>query len=207
MNYIKELIKKCIAMLEAYYEKARNLPNDSSKSLTLEGQDMTDWKKTYYPLLVVSGIIQDGMYFQNPLVNTNYGIGADGTCTKYEYIQFLWSAYKYLDIDFTANPCVKFIKQCIDMLDPYVIPFKNHLTETKTVNSLNANDSQRWMSDFYPSLMRSGLIADGQFFGDISKQPNYGIGKDGHFAGEELCHFLYQLYRIAYIIQDNKVPA
>lgn len=40
-------------------------------------------------------------------------------------------------------------------------------------------------------------MTDGQFFGDVVKDPRFGVGNDGLFCGEELCNFLYQLYKFA----------
>lgn len=84
---LKQLVRESIVMLEKYYKEARKLPNANSKVLELAGKDAEDWKNTYYPLLVQSGAIRDGPFFQNLIVNHNYGIGADAKCTKYEYVQ------------------------------------------------------------------------------------------------------------------------
>ena len=56
----KQLAVQCIHMLEQYLNEAKKLPNDNSKTLTLAGSDMAEWKNTYYPQLVQSGKIRDG---------------------------------------------------------------------------------------------------------------------------------------------------
>lgn len=193
-------------MLEKYYDRARALPNNNTRVITLDGQDMADWKSLYYPQLVQSSIIQDGTFFQNPLINKNYGIGADGQFTKYEYVQFLWKAYKYVVTDFSANFGVKYIKECIDMLEPYADAFMNHGTETSDVHPFREADMTKWKYEYYPYFSKSGIVPDGQFFGDVQTVPNYGIGLDGCFAGEELCHFLYQLYKFANIVINRNIP-
>ena len=202
----KVLTKQCIVMLEKYYQKAQNLPNNNKKVLNLEAQDLKDWKNTYYPELVKSGLIRDGEFFQKPLKNLNYGIGIDGAFTKYEYVQFLWRAYKYIVTDFSANSGVKYIKECIDTLEPYSSLFENHSTETSDVKSFNSVDMQKWKYEYYPYFSKSGLIPDGQFFGNLKENANYGIGKDGAFSGEELCHFLYQLYKFADRVISKNIP-
>lgn len=197
MSDLNQLVRECIDMLEKYYDEAQKLPNNNTKCLSLNQEDLKLWTGTYYPQLVQSGVIRDGVFFQNPIKNQNYGIGADGKCTKYEYVQFLWSAYQYVVTDFSANLGLQYIKECIDMLEPYTEIFKNNLTETSMVKNLNNNDMDRWKKGFYPFFSKSGLIPDGQFFGDVEATPNLGIGEDGAFYGEELCHFLYQLYKFA----------
>ncbi|GHT86620.1 hypothetical protein FACS1894137_12450 [Spirochaetia bacterium] len=196
-----------IIMLEKHYNNVKNLRNDNKQAYTLPGTDLSDWKNTYYPQLVQSGFVRDGSFFQNPVSNPNYGIGADGGFTKYEYVQYLWSAYKYVPTDFSANSGVKYIKKCIDMLEPYVVSFQNRGTGTADIHRLNATDMQTWKYEYYPYFSKSGLIPDGAFFGDIAAQPNYGIGADGAFAGEELCHFLYKLYKLAHTVINKNIPS
>ena len=192
----KQLAMQCIRMLEKYINDAKNLPNNNTKNLRLDGADMTAWKQTYYPQLVANGKIRDGVFFENPLKNRNYGIGQDGECTKYEYVQFLWSAYKFVMGDFPADSdALKYIKDCIKMLEPCASSFENHGTETAAVHSLNPADKKKWVNEIYPKLSKSGLIPDGTFFGDIKADPRLGVGNDGEFTGEELCHFLFRLYR------------
>lgn len=206
MADLKQLAKESIVMLEKYYEKAKHLPNDNSAVWTLEGADLTTWKNTYYPQLVKSGEICDSSFFQNPVANPNYGIGADGQFTKYEYVQYLYSAYKYVLTDFSANSGLKYIKTCIDMLEPYVGLFKNHGTGTDELHSFKSADMDKWEKEYYLYFSKSGLVPDGQFFGNVNENPNYGIGADGQFAGEELCHFLYQLYKFADTVIKRNIP-
>lgn len=195
----KHLAFDCIQMLEKYEKYARKLPNDNSKVESLLNSDMVAWKKAYYPQLVETGKIRDGSFFQNPLVNRNYGIGQDGKFTKYEYVQFLWRAYKFLMGDFSADSMdLQYIKTCIQRLEPYAAAFENHGTETSAVHALNDADMQLWLGDAYERLSKSGVIMDGAFFGDPQKDPRLGIGNDGKFTGEELCHFLFRLYQAAY---------
>ncbi|MDR1149516.1 MAG: hypothetical protein LBK66_12890 [Spirochaetaceae bacterium] len=208
MADLRQLTMDCIKMLEGsgYYDRAKALPNNNTKVELLNSNDLSVWKSTYYPQLSRAGVIKDGAYFQSPVIDINYGIGADGAFTKYEYVQFLWQAYKYVLTDFSANPGITYIKECIDMLEKYTGSFQNKGTETQKVLGLNAVDLTRWNYEFYPLFSKSGLIPDGQFFGDVNKTPNYGIGQDGAFAGEELCHFLYQLYKFASSVIDRNIP-
>lgn len=195
----KQLAVKCIQMLEAYLTEAKNLPNDNTKTMPLTGSDMTDWKNTYYPQLVQSGKIVDGSFFQNPLKDFRYGIGNDGTCTKLEYLHFLWSAYKFVLGDFSPNgETLACIKSCIKMLEPYAARYENRGTGAGPDYHLDAADMTKWKSEYYPKLVGSGMVPDNAYFG--SGGAHMGIGNDGRFVGEELFHFLFRLYRQAYII-------
>lgn len=162
----KQLAVQCIHMLEQYLNEAKKLPNDNSKTLTLAGSDMVEWKNTYYPQLVQSGKIRDGAFFQNPLKDFRYGIGNDGACTKLEYLQFLWSAYKFVVGDFTAdNEALKCIKGCIKMLEPYAADFENCGTSPGISRDLEDADMAQWKDEYYPKLSKSGLVPDASYFG------------------------------------------
>lgn len=64
----------CAQMLEKYVD---NFPE--TKNVTFKGQDMEDWKKTYYPDLVLSEPrLLDNRFFNPNSESSNYGIGADG---------------------------------------------------------------------------------------------------------------------------------
>lgn len=192
----QQLAVQCIQMLEKYLGEVKNLPNDNSKMLTLAGSDMTEWKNTYYPDLVQSGKIRDGVFFQNPLKDFRYGIGNDGVCTKLEYLQFLWSAYKFVLGDFAAgSDALKCIKGCVKMLEPYATDFENRGTNPGISRDLTGTDMEQWKNEYYPKLSKSGLVPDAAYFGGDA---HLGIGSDGRFVAEELCHFLYRLYRLAY---------
>lgn len=193
----KQLAVKCVQMIETYLPDVQKLPNNNTKMVSLTGSDKTDWQNIYYPQLSKSGKIRDGLFFQNPLKDFRYGIGDDGTGTKLEFLQFLWSAYKFILGDFPANSeALTCIKDCIKMLEPYAAGFENKGTKPDIAFDLNKADMKKWNDVYYPKLSGSGLVPDASFFGT----PNLGIGNDGRFGAEELCHFLYRLYRQAYII-------
>jgi hypothetical protein len=82
-------------MLEKYYDRARDLPNDNSKYLDLDKDDMAKWHQVYYPQLSKCEIIKDASYFNNPVSDDTLGIGVDGRFCKFEYVQFLYRAYRY----------------------------------------------------------------------------------------------------------------
>lgn len=194
----KQLAVKCVQMLETYLEEVKKLPNNNKKMLTLAGSDMTDWKNTYYPQLSQSGKIRDGVFFQSPLKDLRYGIGNDGVATKLEYLQFLWSAYKFILGDFPASgETLTRVKGCIKMLEPYAAKFESQGTGISTCFELNKEDMEKWKSEYYPKLSESGMVPDASYFGSTA---NMGIGNDGQFYAEEFCHFLFRLYRQAYII-------
>lgn len=193
----KQLAVKCVQMIETYLPDVQKLPNDNTKMVTLAGPDMTDWKNTYYPQLVENGKIRNGEFFQKPLTDFRYGIGNDGVGTKLEFLQFLWSAYKFILGDFPADrEALTCIKNCIRMLEPYAAGFENKGTKPGFTVDLNEADMEMWMGVYYSRLSYSGLVPDASFFG----APNMGVGNDGRFGAEALCHFLYRLYRQAYII-------
>lgn len=206
MSDLKKLARESIKMLEKYYETVKKMPN-TPEVMGISEQDTKQWKNVYYPKLVKSKEIRDGEFFQFPLIDPNYGIGADATFTKYEYVQYLWQAYKYV-IDekvFHTNPVATYIKSCIDMLEPYAENFQNLSTETKKCVKLSESDMIKWKTQYYPYLSQSAHIPDGEFFGDAESNPKYGIGNDGAFYGDELCHFLYQLYKFVDIMH-TKIP-
>lgn len=192
----KQLAVQCVQMLEKYLSEVETLPNDNSKVLTLAAPDMKAWKDTYYPNLVQNSKIRDGVFFQNPLKDLRYGIGNDGAFTKLEYLQFLWSAYKFVLGDFPAGgDALKCIKGCINMLEPYAVDFENRGTDPGISRDLTGADMTQWKNEYYPKLSESGLVPDAAYFGGGA---HLGIGNDGRFVAEELCHFLYRLYRLAY---------
>lgn len=62
-------------------------------------------------------------------------------------------------------------------------------------------DLKVWQQEYFPKLVKSGLVEDYTFFGDTQ---NLGIGDDGNFDKSEYCHFMYRLYKaIAEDIQDK----
>lgn len=199
------LVKDCISMFERYYEQARTLPNDNSKVFTLNGADLKAWKDTFYPQLSKPEIIQDAGFFQSPVKNANYGVGMDGSFCKVEYVQFLYRAYKYLKPNFDANSGTRYIKQCVDMLEPYVTRFANKGTGDDVVITLSNSELELWKKGYYLFFCKSALLKDGEFFGDITKNANFGIGADGAFTGKELLHFLYQCYKLVYTHTDTPV--
>jgi hypothetical protein len=175
------------------------MSNDNTvQAMNLDAEDMAAWKNDYYPKLVQGGIVLDGKYFQNPLVNPNLGIGVDGALLKYEYVQFQYRCYRILvDGAFPANKGVKYIKKCIDMLEPYLGFFENKGTGN-TPQFLSEADKKVWLSDYYPHISATGLICDAEFFGDAGREPYNGIGSDAGFYGRDIFHFLYQCYRYVY---------
>ena len=161
----KQLAVKCVQMVETYLEEVKKLPNDNSKMVTLAGSDMTDWKNTYYPQLVQNGKIRDGAFFQNPLKDLRYGIGNDGVGTKLEYLQFLWSAYKFILGDFSASgKTLTCVKDCIKMLEPYAVDFANQGTNVKISRTLKDADMRKWKDEYYPKLSNFGMVPDASCF-------------------------------------------
>lgn len=83
----------CAQMLEGYVKK---FPRTRG-NVKFQGQDMDDWKKTYYPDLVLSGPrLLDNRFFNSHSDSSNYGIGADGEFSAYELFQFMYRLYKEL---------------------------------------------------------------------------------------------------------------
>lgn len=83
----------CARMLEKYVD---NFPK-TKENVTFKGQDMEDWKKTYYPDLVLSEPhLLDNRFFNSHSDSSNYGIGADGEFSAYELFQFMYRLYKEL---------------------------------------------------------------------------------------------------------------
>jgi hypothetical protein len=205
MRDMSEMVKECVAMLDKYYDKAKALPNNNSRAVSLEGGDLSDWTNKYYVSLADpdNGILQDASFFEDPVRNFNVGIGRDGKFYKYEYVQFMYRAYRYLHYQrpsFGTNAGTRFIRECVDMLDPYVREFQGKgITDTNSLR-LQGSELSDWLKGYYPILVKTGLIADGSFFGSVDANPNYGIGADGVFFGKELLFFLWQAYRYVYIL-------
>jgi hypothetical protein len=209
MSDENSLVKECVSMLEKYYGQVQALPNDNSKSITLQGTDMAAWKNTYYPQLVKTKRVMDGEFFQYPLRDTRSGIGDDGVFCKYEYIQFMYRAYRFFLVNdemFARNSGTRYIKECIDFVEPYHTQFANKGMADGVVAYFPSNKMDMWKLDYYVYLSLSGLIPDGQFFGDVSKDSRLGIGNDGAFAGKEILHFLYECCKFVYLQSQNQTP-
>ncbi len=65
ISNLKQLVRESINMLEGYYDEAKELPNNNSKCLNLKEEDLKLWKDTYYPQLVKSGVIRDGIFHES----------------------------------------------------------------------------------------------------------------------------------------------
>jgi hypothetical protein len=193
----RRLIYECVRMLDKYYDRVKCL--SGMNILSFDSIDMNEWKTKYYPKLVQTGIIRDGDFFQNSLENKNYGIGDDGSFCRYEYVGFLYWAYKALVRSFTTNQETVYIKHCIDLLEPFVAQFENKGTSDNFFTLPNAI-RDKWQSEYYKNLSLSGKISDGDFFGDFKSNPDLGIGADGTFSGVELLHFLFECYRAVFSI-------
>jgi hypothetical protein len=198
---LEDLTRDCIGMLERYYDRAGGLPNDNSKCLELDKDDMTKWRQVYYPQLSKPEIIKDASYFENPVKNDRYGIGSDGRFCKFEYAQFMYRAYKYVyqhafrRFDFTKNEKTVNLDQCVTMLEKYVASFEIKGTNDCVTVTHMADEIALWKNTYYPFFVKFGIIPDGEFFGDVQKNPNLGVGADCVFYGKELFHFLYQCYK------------
>jgi len=81
----------CAQMLEGYVGKFPETKNN----VTLQGKDMADWKRIYYPNLVKSGPrLLDDRFFNPHSESSNYGIGLDGEFSACELFQFMYRLYK-----------------------------------------------------------------------------------------------------------------
>jgi adenosine deaminase CECR1 len=89
--------------------------------------------------------------------------------------------------------------------------FENYYDEVKAEGgghskkySLNSKDLQLWKNVYYKMVLDTGKVSgeyhikDGEFFGDIKKNANYGVGADGVFYKVEYCNFMYQIYKYLY---------
>lgn len=83
----------CAQMLEKYV----NMFPRVKGNVTFQGQDMADWKNSYYQDLVLRGPrLLDNRFFNPHSDSSNYGIGADGEFSAYELFQFMYRLYKEL---------------------------------------------------------------------------------------------------------------
>jgi hypothetical protein len=148
--------------------------------------------------------METGLLFENPVKDDRFGIGSDGRFCKFEYAQFMYRAHKYVyqhtfrQFDFTKNKKTVNLDQCVTMLEKYVARFKNKGTADKATVTPAPDAVVLWKNTYYPFFVKFGLIPDGEFFGDIQKNPNFGIGADCEFYGKELFHFFYQCYKFTH---------
>lgn len=197
-----KLILECAEMLENYYKRFSGKYN-SHKVYSLDSGDMDSWKKIYYPELQKYPEIHDADFFQptNEKKNPNYGVGADGTFTLYEYCNIRYQLYRFLvlrlmDVMDMELPKVEgfSITVLLEILEGYVPQFAHKGTADAQTVRFCEQHKKIW-DNFYALNESECLIADGAFFGNIQANPNYGIGKDGEFYGAELLHFLGNCYK------------
>ena len=205
------LVKKCVEMLESYYDMIS--PKRCDEALTLSNEDKKLWNAIGRKL-VDAGIISD-LYFFSETPETEYkGIGFDRTFYKYQYCETLYECYKYLAGSYVPDSKTQFVKFCIDMTEPYVNRFRRKPGEVPT-GSMGAdfypfdqNDRHAWEAYCKPLFKAASTDSDVRdiyqenirFWQAGASQPNNsGIGEDGQFFGSELLHFLYRSYRFLYI--------
>ena len=96
-NFMNKL-NDAIQMLNKYknnFDKDGNVKDKGGytggddKAVAFTAEDMKIWKEEYYPMLVVSGLVQDGDWSQ---ADTTLGVGSDGVFKKEELDTFLENA-------------------------------------------------------------------------------------------------------------------
>lgn len=87
----------------------------------------------------------------------------------------------------------------LEILEGYVPKLMHKGTKGSQVLSFCDEHKKLW-NEFYEFNRKEKLISDGEFFGNIQENANYGIGKDGAFYGVELLHFLGNCYKKIYLL-------
>lgn len=206
VNYnLRDYVKKCIAMLEGYYDSVASTPYDTL--VKLQPDDLTEWKTNYYRILhTEAGIIteSDSMTFGNGGCD---GIGNDGAFRKYEYCRTLYELYRYLAYPHVNNTvgsgseAIRTIAAEIRMVESYVPDFYyEYLGDTKGVVTFEDGDMEAWQNCFY-SFNGEQNICDSEFFAvdaGSNSLDQMGVGFDGKFCARELIHLVYELHKALY---------
>lgn len=200
----RELIDKCAEMFEKYYDSLAG-KNERHTVYSLDAEDMKLWKETYYVELQKYEDIQDGGFFQSAdqEKNPDYGVGRDGKFVLYEYCNIRYQLYrcmvqewmKMMRVESLPEGQMADIWELLKILESYVPQFMHKGTQDSQLVSFRDEHKKAW-NQFYELNRKDELIPDGEFFGNIQSNPNYGIGKDGTFYGVELLHFLGNCYKI-----------
>jgi hypothetical protein len=195
----------CAVMLEKHYDAVKKL-NGINELFLLPKDDLAIWQNTYYKALVETRFIIDGEFFKYPIKDDeDVGIWKDGRFNKYEYVQFLYRIYKKLLDAFGVfvfqcqNKTVLKLLPCIEFLEHYLKNFEGKGARDEHQEGVSPSEAAVWQG-YYEALVKTAGIPDGSFFGDVTKNANYGIGKDGWFTGAELFHFLYQCCKNAFML-------
>lgn len=197
-----KIIMECAEMFEKYYDRM-SYPNNREELHSLDKDDMQKWKDFYFEELKKCPDIQDYTFFEPETgeKNENTGVGRDGIFSVFEYCNIRYQLYKHLvkkmfgfiDVQLPVIgevPVVDFIS----MLESYVPQFAHKGVSDTHLASFVPEHRKMWDA-FYELNEKMHLISDGEFFGNTSANPNYGIGKDGAFFGVELLHFLGNCYK------------
>lgn len=189
-------VYQCAMMFDGLYASAKILKNDYSNRISLSGDNLKEWQNNYYPNLVETGILKNGSFFDAEYAD-RYGVSKDGTFSKAGYCNILYECFKILANGTKNLACLQEVNYCCAMLEPFVDTFAGN-RENCAPKDLPGSGKEQWKSKYYASLVQSGKIEDGDFFGNTRDNPNYGIGADAACGIAELQHFLYRAYRYAY---------
>ena len=200
----KELLYKCAEMFEKYYARLSG-KNDRNTVYSLDAGDMELWKSAYYAELQKYADIQDADFFQpdGQGKNQDYGVGRDGQFVLYEYCNIRYQLYrcmvleqmKMMGVEALPKGQITDIGELLKRLEGYIPQLMHKGTKDSQLLSFRDEHKKIW-DKFYELNRNEEMIPDGRFFGDIQRNLNYGIGKDGAFYGVELLHFLGNCYKI-----------
>jgi adenosine deaminase CECR1 len=197
----------CAIMFEGYYDRVKAEGTGNSKVYTLNAEEMNLWTNVYYKMVCDTKDyhIEDFEFFSRS--DKTLGVGTNGSFRKVEYCNFMYQIYKYLYQRRQSGrksmkrrskaDDVKFVKDCIALLESYVPDFRYEARFDLHTHKLNKEDKEKW-DKYYKINTQYNLIPDGSFFGNAYENVNYGIGADGSFYARELLHFLYQCYKFLF---------
>lgn len=209
---IRQQIFDCAMMFEKYEYQMISFGGDSCKAFVLSEQSPGDsalWLNTYRIPLTVNPVfefegekgpyLEDYSFFDEDNENEdneNMGIGVDAIFCKNEYAHFMYECYKKLALDAPLVPSI--IRDCIEMLEPYVEKFRGRDPNKNPSDSfqLNKDDLIMWTKIYHPLLVQTNIILDDKFFDPTGKNPHWGIGTDGIFVLSELCNVLARCYKL-----------
>ena len=116
------MVFQCAMIFDRLYDKARNLKNNYSDRLCLEGDDLKKWQQDYYPNLVETGILKNGSFFDAKNA-AQYGVSRDGSFSKAGYCNILYECFRILANETPNLPCLKEVTCCCSMLAGFVNAF------------------------------------------------------------------------------------
>jgi adenosine deaminase CECR1 len=136
---------------------------------------------------------QADLYMLKQAIVNSYKYSALPDNSKDDYINRWRSRWNGMMNEIAKSDLV----YCAAMFEKYYDDVKAEGSGHTKLYTLNSDDMKLWTDVYYKMVKDAGVI-DGEFFGDVTKDANYGVGADGKFYKVEYCNFMYQIYKYLY---------